>query len=77
LRAQAHWQQEEQGIVISHVAIWSQRRCFEQRARDVAIIGIHALARWCQRSGSTLEADLLADLKLLIAAAKDQAKVHL
>jgi hypothetical protein len=68
-----HWDDwgpagEEPGVLIGRISFKFDGKSYSHRGENIALIGMHALARWYQRSFHDDEATLLNDLGGLIRA---------
>ena len=70
------WSEHEPGLLVSEISIGCDGvRVFGQDVRDHAVVGLHALGRWFQRSFTQDVADLLCNLKPLAFAEPSVARV--
>jgi hypothetical protein len=69
------WDEDEPGLLITLIALLFDRRQFEQRAIDLTLIGMHALARFYQRTFDHDQQSLLVNLRPLAFADTAQERV--
>jgi hypothetical protein len=69
------WDEQEPGLLVTLIAIMFDGNTFEQRVVDLSLIGMHAVARWFQRSFDHNEQSLLTNLRPLAFASTTQEHV--